>query len=102
MKALILFAMAVISPLCAVSDKLYFNSEDLDTSHGNYFIHTGQNCWIRTEEINGDSSGMYTFESKIEKTPEGEYVKRWKCPYCNHWYDWGKPCTNKECPSKFK
>ena len=25
--------------------------------------------------------------------------KKWKCPYCNHWWMMGEQCKNKDCPT---
>jgi len=25
--------------------------------------------------------------------------KKWKCPYCNHWWEIGEKCQNKDCPT---
>lgn len=33
------------------------------------------------------------------ETPQAQYVKEWKCPYCYHHWKYGEKCQHKECPS---
>ena len=83
-------------------ERLYIDSNELDIKEPLFHIHTGNNIWIETTTIHRDFTGLYTFERDILR-PEGkkEYVKKWKCPYCNMYWDIGQACQNAECPSRY-
>jgi hypothetical protein len=85
-----------------ISEKMYVNFDEVDSGDDSFHIPVGNNEWIETHCLYRDITGFYTFESDISKTPEAGYEKHWRCPYCNAYYPWGKPCTNPNCPSKFK
>jgi hypothetical protein len=85
------------------SDKLYIAHEELDCHADAFHIHVGENLWIETNSIHRDVSGLYTFHSSIlQDGTKCEYVKTWRCPYCNNYWPIGSPCKNPNCPSKYK
>ncbi len=77
--------------------KIYFNVHELEISDNTIYVHQGDNL-IETNAIYSDQAGMYFFENDITKT-ETAYEKKWKCPYCFHWWEYGQKCQNPECPS---
>ena len=84
------------------SDRIYIDCDELDSSEDRFRIHMGQNIWMETSTIHRDTTGVYTFESNIERSPTSEYVKTWKCPYCFRFWPLGTACQNRECPSKYQ
>jgi hypothetical protein len=87
------------------SEKMYINADDFDCTSDNFRIHIGNNMWIGTDTIHRDENGLYTFESNIIRSTNGnksEYQKKWKCPYCYMYWPVGTACQNKDCPSKYK
>lgn len=82
--------------------KLYFDSSDLEVSDNVIYIQLANNL-IETNVIRTDEQGLYLFENDIIRIRERvtEYVKKWKCPYCNRHWPIGQKCQNPECPSKY-
>lgn len=77
--------------------KLYFDSNDLEISDNVIYIHLENNL-IETNILRTDQQGIYIFEDDI--TNYGvEREKKWKCPYCHHWWPVGQRCQNPECPT---
>jgi hypothetical protein len=91
-------------PEKAHSEKIYIDEEEFDTKGDSFYIHTGHNVWLQTHTVHRDKTGLYTFESNINRSTDVkmEYEKKWKCPYCYMYWPVGKACANKECPSKYK
>jgi hypothetical protein len=82
--------------------KLFINEDELCMDENAFHIHVGGNVWLETSTIHRDILGLYTYENSIKTTSDGGYEKHWRCPYCNTYCPWGQPCTNPNCPSKFK
>ena len=78
------------------SECMFAGSHSADPLDKNFYIHIGGNQWINTTHYPIDQI------LHLVKDPNAEYVKEWKCPYCNYYWPHGKPCGNPECPSKFK
>ena len=99
----LILSLLIFGSLSADS-KMYINEEDLDQRESSFKIHTGGNVWIETNVLYRDSSGLYTFESRIlrDKEYRDDYQKRWKCPYCYQYWPIGTACQNKDCPSRYK
>ena|SRR3990167_4247237 len=110
---LFLLAAVLCSSVCygaalQIKDKMYI---DGDTFQANinadeFYIHVGHNVWFVTHTINRDASGLFAYQSNLSKcVTDGhqiEYERKWKCPYCFHYWPIGRPCGNPECPSKYK
>ena len=77
--------------------KLYFNSNDLEISDNVIYIHLDNNL-IETNVLRTDQQGFYIFEQDITNY-EAEREKKWKCPYCYHWWPIGQKCQNPDCPT---
>ncbi len=77
--------------------KLYFDSNDLEISDNVIYVHLENNL-IETSSIRTDQQGFYIFESDITNYGT-EREKKWKCPYCHHWWPSGQRCQNPECPT---
>ncbi len=101
---------AIITPTGAVAydgQKMYISEEDIQPGVYDdlFHIHAGENQWYATTIIIEDETGMYTGTSSIvrdSRSPENVYEKKWKCPYCYHYWPIGTPCQNPDCPSKYK
>ena len=108
-----LLSMFALSSLSAmqmtdVTAKMYIDDEEF-TAHtkGDAFhIHIGNNVWLVTNTVHRDATGMFAYECNLSKSLgvgyQMEYERKWKCPYCYNYWPIGKPCGNKDCPSKYK
>jgi len=80
-------------------EKLYFDTNDLEIGDNLMYIHLEDN-WIATNVIRTDQQGFYIFGNDITDCGiTGEREKKWKCPYCNHWWPMGQKCQNPKCPT---
>lgn len=77
--------------------KLYFSSNNLEIYDSAIYIHL-ENTLIETNVIRTDQNGLYVLECDITKY-EAEKERKWKCPYCHHWWPIGQKCQNSECPT---
>jgi hypothetical protein len=103
-RMLFLFSM-FLTTLFSVNanEKIYIDSNELDSSENNFKIHVGHNMWLETETVHRDSTGLYTFENNIVRSlKNAEYQRQWKCPYCHAYWPEGIRCQNPKCPSKYK
>lgn len=80
-----------------IDDSEFKAQVDADAFH----IHIGDNLWLVTNTVHRDASGLFTFEDDLLRVGM-DFEKKWKCPYCYKYWPEGKPCGNKECPSKYK
>ena len=78
--------------------KLYVDSKDVEITDSVIYIHLENNL-IETSVIRTDQQGIYIFENDVIYVTE--YVKKWKCPYCNGLWPVGQKCQDPECPSKY-
>ena len=88
-------------------EKVYIDDDEFkaNTQGDAFHIHLGNNVWLVTNTVHRDSSGLYSYECNIKRHMDGkqfQYEKKWKCPYCYQYWPVGKPCANKECPSKYR
>jgi len=85
-------------------DKIYIDEQEMNTCDDAFYIHVGDNTWIRTHSICKDRCGTFTYRTSIACSSNQSYEdeKTWKCPYCNRYWPVGSPCKNKDCPSKYK
>lgn len=100
-----LLSMIFMGSLTAGNEKMYIDEEEFSTQGDAFHIHVGNNVWLVTNTVHRDSTGLFTYECNINKSLDGSimaYEKRWKCPYCYNYWPIGKPCGNKDCPSKYK
>lgn len=85
--------------------RIYIDDEEIESSEDSFYIHMGYNVWLNTNTIHRDISGLYTYERSILKCSTAgirlEYEKKWKCPYCFHYWPIGTACQNKDCPSRY-
>ncbi len=103
MKKFIFLSLMLFSSLSAVTPSRMYIDEDEFTSQGDAFhIHMGGNVWIMTNTLHRDRSGIFTYEDSLNLVNQGTFQKQWKCPYCFQYWDIGRPCGNKDCPSKYK
>lgn len=88
-----------------MEDKMYIDAESFNANveGDGFYVHIGHNVWIMTCTINRDAVGLFTYDTCLKKTagPKADYERRWKCPYCYQYWPIGKPCGNKDCPSKY-
>lgn len=77
--------------------KLYFDSNNLEISANVIYIHLEDNL-IATNVLRTDQQGLYIFETDITHY-EMASEKKWRCPYCYHWWPIGQRCQNKNCPT---
>ncbi len=83
--------------------KMYFDAQDMPIDDDAFHIRVGSNEWLLTNSVHRDMSGFYTYDSDIQRMGESlAYEKHWQCPYCHLFFKWGSPCTNQNCPSKFR
>jgi len=103
---LTLLAVGFIATACyATSERIYIDEKEMDLTQDAFYLHIGNNEWIKTETVHRDKTGLYTFESDISNDntiTEAAYVKTWKCPYCFTQVEEGKACPNEKCNSKNK
>lgn len=100
----------VISCIIGASEKLYIDSDELDTHACGMFIHVGHNVWLETKSIHSDERGIFTLESDIVRleaatkciSGHNAYTQQWKCPYCYNYWPIGQACQNANCPSKYR
>jgi hypothetical protein len=88
-----------------VEDKMYIDEKEMSADEDAYYIHTGDNLWISTHSIHKDKQGTYIYRSTIACSTDQtttNYEKTWKCPYCYRYNPVGKPCDNKDCPSRYR
>lgn len=92
----LLYSAAVFGVSPAIdSDKLYFTNDEIcETYFDSFYIHTGENVWLKTDCIYRDAGGRYFYTN-------GD-PKQWKCPYCYMFFPVGKRCNNSDCASKFE
>jgi len=114
LKYLFLLGLLVCGTLCHAEvfhteDKVYIDADAFkaNTKGDEFYIHVGNNVWLVTHTINRDATGMFAYEASLSKSVTGpdykmDYEKKWKCPYCYNYWPIGKPCGNKDCPSKYK
>ncbi len=96
--------LGILTNLCC-EDKFYIDCDELNTSHDAFHIHLGHNIWVQTSAVYKDDQGFYALESNISRLGgkyNNEYERKWKCPYCHYYWPIGRPCGNKDCPSRFK
>lgn len=86
------------------TDRVYIDEKELEIGEDCFYIHTGENMWIKTQALTRDATGLYIMEtmSELDCPNEAGYVRHWKCPYCNYYWEEGKPCTNPKCPRLYK
>lgn len=88
---------------CKPAERLYFDFHDMPRDDDQFNIHVGENVWVQTRAIHKDSTGFFTYASNVCSCPiTMEYIKKWKCPYCNRYWPIGEPCGNRDCPSRYK
>ena len=94
-----------------IPEKMYINEDEfrIDEVGDAFHIHIGHNIWLSTNSIHRNKTGLFTYECNISRFTknvgnefESAYEKTWRCPYCYHYWPIGKPCQNKDCPSKYK
>lgn len=84
-----------IFPAPDFQTKLYFGSGELEIADNMIYIHQGGHL-IETNVIRTDHQGFYIFENDITNI---DAEKKWKCPYCYHWWPLGQKCQNPDCPT---
>lgn len=85
------------------SQRIYMDEKDLSNDEFGFHNHIGENIWIGMETVHRDSTGLFAYECDVFRSEiSTEYEKKWKCPYCHHYWPIGKACGNKDCPSKYK
>lgn len=109
---LLMMIMACFTSLPAmtdmlVGDKMYIDDEEFSaqTTGDAFHIHIGNNVWLVTHSVHRDARGLFAYECNLSKSMNGvqmAYEKQWKCPYCYNYWPIGKPCGNKDCPSRYK
>lgn len=102
-KTLFLLSLLLLTSLSAIDNKIYIDEEELKSSQDAFYIHLGNNVWLETNTLHRDGTGLYTFNTSItsSNSPRTEYVKKWRCPYCHHYWPIGQKCQNSDCPSKY-
>ena len=93
-------------------ERIYIDDEEFCCEQDCFWIHEGNNVWVRTDTVHRDHTGLFTHECSIARfvdktTPKPihqkpTYEKSWKCPYCYTYWPIGKACENANCPSKYK
>jgi hypothetical protein len=102
-KKTVLMLVFLTSSLVA-EEKIYLDYDEVDcSSHDAFYIHQGENIWLKANSIFRDNCGTFTFESNMNKIGENAQMAQqyWKCPYCNRYWPKGEPCGNKDCPSRY-
>lgn len=104
-KFLMLSFLAVLS--VGASERVYIDDDDLSVKSDSFYVHLGNNVWINTSSLYRDETGLFTYECSINGFPKKNqlgfgYEKTWKCPYCYNYWPIGKPCGNKDCPSRYR
>ena len=58
------------------------------------------NNWLMTKALRSDEQGFYiTQEDIIECGSRPSPDKKWQCPYCYRWWNYGEKCQNEDCPT---
>lgn len=99
------FLTASVLPDIPEGEKLYFDLNEMPVENECFYIHLGGNEWVKSSSIHRDTTGFFTFVYNVAMKQTGtgvQFAKEWKCPYCNHFWPWGQPCGNPNCPGKFK
>lgn len=105
MKKFIFIALISLTTTICADERLYIDEKELCCRQDSFYIHKGQNMWINTPTVHRDETGLFTYETDIKRSkidPKGAYEQKWKCPYCNQYWNKGTPCQNSDCPSKYK
>lgn len=111
MSVLCLLSLCTVSTLSAfdldLPEKMYIDEDDFSTKGDAFHIHIGHNVWLVTSTVHRDKTGLFTYECNVNRSlgingHQMAYEKQWKCPYCYSYWPIGKPCGNKDCPSKYK
>lgn len=105
MRKLFLLSVAMIGFIASgvANEKMYVDETEIKTDGCAFRIHLGHNVWVKTNTMHKDITGLYTFEDNISLDPISiAHEKEWKCPYCYRYWPIGKPCGNKDCPSRYK
>lgn len=108
-----ILSMLAVSSLSAlqmptVSEKMYIDAEEFsaNTNGDAFYIHVGNNVWLVTNSIHRDATGLFAYECNLSKAlgpgHEMGYERTWKCPYCYKYWPIGKPCSNIDCPSRYR
>lgn len=103
-----LLSLICFSSLSAltVHDKMYIDEDEFTTKGDAFHIHIGHNVWLVTNTVHRDKTGLFAYECNLSRAVgldyQMAYEKQWKCPYCYSYWPIGKPCGNKDCPSKYK
>lgn len=110
--AMICVSFCISADISSYDERIYIDDEELCCEQNGFWIHEGNNVWVRTETVHRDCTGLFTHECSIarfvdNKTPKPDhkkptYEKSWKCPYCYTYWPIGKSCENASCPSKYK
>lgn len=103
-----LFSCFYLATISATNndEKIYIDDTEVNSTFDHFQIHTGNNVWIETNSLYRDEFGLFTFHTNISSmqnstSPNAEYVKKWKCPYCYKYWPIGTKCQNSDCPSKY-
>lgn len=101
------FSLMMLSSFCTLqaSEKMYIDDDEFSVKGDAFHIHVGNNVWLVTNTVHRDQTGLFTYECNINRSMNGikmEYEKKWKCPYCYNYWPIGKPCQNRDCPSRYK
>jgi hypothetical protein len=85
-------ALSAVTPAID-SDKLYLTPDELCLNYfDGFYIHLGNNVWVKTGTIHRDAGGIYFYDDGL--------AREWKCPYCYMYWPLGKPCQNDRCNEK--
>lgn len=100
----ILLSFIFLSSLSAYNSsekKFYVDSEELNYKNDKFYIHQGGNMWVSADTVHTDDRGVYVYETDLSVSAAGEFVKKWKCPYCHEYWPIGTSCQNPDCPSTY-
>ena len=109
---LALFALSSISAFAEseqyekifVDDSVFINKNlQFSPTDDCFYVHVGQNLWVKSNQMQVDKNALLNRSISFENFAAGnEYIKQWKCPYCNQWWLEGQRCGNASCPSKYR
>lgn len=90
---LLSFSYSLLAVTPAIdSDKIYLTPDELCLNYfDGFYIHLGENVWVKTGTIHRDSGGIYFYDDGL--------VKEWRCPYCLMYWPLKTACQNQQCNS---
>lgn len=73
-------------------DRIYLNPSRIHLTEQGLYLNLNDADYVLLPTLNSDNNGCYVSDNRVQ-------AKKWQCPYCHYWWDYGKKCTNPDCPT---